>query len=263
MGANESAPVLFSWTGGRFGFSAVRISPRLLPWLAILGLCLLKPNRRIQAWLVWLPLGAVAGLGYGMSHWFDVPDEAFALFVRLLPTALAFGWAAVLLLSGSNFWRTRSAHFGVLLLAVGAFSMLATAVGEEWRQEFMTDIVCAVLLEFVVLALAAALNLAGRSTRPPLRVGRFLGWFALWSVLIWIVLALPPAILALLRNREELFGIAGTCGLGWLIVLGVSVPFLVLAAASRVHRERLGTVVMPPEASDHPEIAHLAESQLV
>ena len=34
--------------------------PQLLPWLAILALLALKPNRGWSAWWIWLPLAGLA-----------------------------------------------------------------------------------------------------------------------------------------------------------------------------------------------------------
>ena len=84
----------------RSSFSAA-ISPRSLPWLAILGLFLFKPNRCRQAWWVWLPLLAVAGLGLGVVKCTWPPDEESRETVQSMLMALGFGWAGMLLLAPS------------------------------------------------------------------------------------------------------------------------------------------------------------------
>ena len=52
LGSKEGLPVTYNWV-------LPSVAPLLLPWLVILGLLALKPNRRAAAWLIWLPLGCV------------------------------------------------------------------------------------------------------------------------------------------------------------------------------------------------------------
>ena len=73
LGANEGPPVICAWSGMPFG-SRVTSFPRVVPWLVILGLCLLKPNRRGQVWWVWLPLLVTAGMALGAMH-LTWPDD--------------------------------------------------------------------------------------------------------------------------------------------------------------------------------------------
>ena len=109
LGAKDGSPVDYNW-------ALPGIAPLLLPWLAILGLLALKPNRCAAAWLIWLPLGCVI---------------AFTLPPPILPSgtdffldviaALAVGLAAVWLLS--NYLRRphRLLTFLCVLLALAGF----------------------------------------------------------------------------------------------------------------------------------------------
>jgi hypothetical protein len=53
MGTKQGPPVFCEW-------AAPSAIPQLLPWLAILALLMLKPNRRASAWWIWAPLGFLA-----------------------------------------------------------------------------------------------------------------------------------------------------------------------------------------------------------
>ena len=110
------------------------LMPQLLPWLAILALLALKPNRGWSAWWIWLPL---AGLAAGWSlpatgiarlvQW--IGPEALGMLLDV-PLALAFGLAALWLLAP---YLGRGHRFGAFLgmLAVLVvfivFSFAATA----------------------------------------------------------------------------------------------------------------------------------------
>ena len=54
MGATEGLPTNCNWT-------TAGLVPQFLPWLAMLGLLALKPNRGWSAWWIWLPLACLAG----------------------------------------------------------------------------------------------------------------------------------------------------------------------------------------------------------
>ncbi len=247
MGANESPAVSYAWSGWHIG-----LSPRILPWLAILGLCLLRPNRCLQAWLVWLPLLGVTGIGAGIHHWLKIDDPGFRLFVQLLPTALAFGWTASLLLVPLALRPTKPARFPFLLLGLTVFSLLELALGYDWKEETFVDVVCALALQFMVFGLAAALSLAGRSASRRFTIPRLLGWLVLWSLVVWLALAVPPVSLSLLGNREALYGISAAIGCCCLISLLMTLPFLALAAAVPRYRQRLEQLAVPPQPAPEP-----------
>ncbi len=223
----------------------IRFSPRLLPWLAIFGLCLLRPNRRFQAWLVWLPLLAVAALGVGFARWSGIDDEGFRVLAQRLPTALAFGWAAALLLAGSG--SARRGPFMFLLLALGIFSVLSLATGHEWSGEMFMQFISPAALEFIVLSVVGALSFAARSMSRRFTMPRLFGWFALGSLVVWLAAGIPLVMLSVLANVQALTGVAGLVGFCWCISFGVTLPFLVLAAAAPEYRQRLQQLVHPSE----------------
>ena len=82
-------------------------SPRVVPWLAILGLSLLKPNRCRQAWWGWLPLLSLAGPGLGAVNCPWPPDDESGETVQSILVALGFGWAGMLLLAPWAPWPSK------------------------------------------------------------------------------------------------------------------------------------------------------------
>ncbi len=230
----------------------MRFSPRLLPWLVILGLGLLRPNRRLQAWLVWLPVAVVAGLGFGIARWIDPNNEGGRLLAECLPTALAFGWAAALLLVPSVSAKSPRGPFTFLLLALGIFSLFSLAAGHDWKTETFMQFFVAVALEFIVFAVAAALSLAARSLSKRFTMSRLFCWFALWSLVVWLALGIPLVTLTLLSSGEGTAPVAGVVGCCWCISFVVSLAFLVLAAAVPCYRQRLRDLLQPTQPAPAP-----------
>ena len=126
LGATQGPTVTCNWT-------TAGLVPGLLPWLAILALLALKPNRGWSAWWIWVPLAGVAG----GCHWLqqavhtsptDRSGEALGMLLEV-PIALAFGLAALWLLApylGRNHrFRTFLGISAVLLFSI-AFSFAAT-----------------------------------------------------------------------------------------------------------------------------------------
>lgn len=249
LGANEGPPVFLMWSGLRSHFSAA-FFPRVVPWLVILGLLLLKPNRGWQSWWVWLPLLAVAGLGLGVVECVWPPDEESRKIVQSMLLALGFGWAGMLLLAPFASWPRKLGRFGCLLLGLGLFALLGLAFGRDWGQGIfseITDVVCAVLLQFLVFAMAAALSLAGWSVRQRFTAPGFLGWLLLWLILVWLALTIPCVALSALGRGEALAGVLAIAGLASLVSFVVTLLFLALGAANPLYRQRLRQIVMPPE----------------
>ena len=249
MGANEGPPVFLMWSGLSSRFSAA-FSPRVVPWLVILGLFLLKPNRCRQSWWVWLPLLAVAGLGLGVANCPWPPDEESREMVQSILMALGFGWGGMLLLAPLAPWPRKLGRFGCLLLGLGVFALLGLALGRDWGQGMLGDlmgVVCAVMLQFLVFALAAALSLAGWSARRRFTTPGFLGWVLFWLIVVWLALIIPCVALSALGRGEALAGVLAIAGLDSLVSFVVTLLFLTLGAANPLYRQRLRQLVVPPE----------------
>ena len=232
-------------------FSAV-FSRRAVPWLVILALCLLRSNRHWQAWLVWLPLLAVAGLALGLEEGLSIADSSAIETARLLVMALGFGWAATLLLAPWAPWPPKLGRWGSLLLVLGVFTLPGLALGHDWGQGMFDEImalVCAVVLQFVVFALATAVSLAGWSVRRRFSIPKLVGWLFLWLIVVWVALAIPCVALTSFTNSEAMVAVlilVSGCSLGSFVV---TLPFLVLGTVSSAVRHRFQQVMLPPEPS--------------
>ena len=153
------------------------IAPLLLPWLAILGLLALKPNRHAAAWLIWLPLGCVAALT--VLPPLILPSGAN--FLLDVIAALAIGLAAVWLLSSYLRRSHRVLTFFVLLLTLAGFSVLAAAARQGWDLFNDASLEVGIVLAFAVPANALAVSLCGLLCR-----GRYrpIGLYV-WLLLCW------------------------------------------------------------------------------
>ena len=249
MGAKEGPPLLYSLSAFPLSFSAA-FAPRVVPWLVILGLLLRKPNRCRQAWWVWLPLLALAGLGLGFVRCAWPNDQESREIFQSLLMALGFGWAGMLLLAPSAPWPRKLGRFAGLLLGLSVFALLGLAFGRDWGRGMfseLTDLACAVLLQFLVFGLAAALSFAGWFTRRRFTTPAFLGWSVLWLILVWLALAVPYAALNVLGGSEALVAVLALAGSASLVSFVVTLPFLVLAATNPLYRQRLQQLVVPPD----------------
>jgi hypothetical protein len=235
----------------------------LLPWLAILALLALKPNRGWSAWWIWVPLAAVAGA----CHWLQQaaqgsPADRSGETIRMLlqvPVALGFGLTALWLLapyfSRSHRFRTFLGILAILVVSI-AFSFAATVgwgLGMEPVASLLDRRHCAATANVGLMALpflfpltlpapglAAAMVLCGLACRGRHRpVGLYL-WFFLSLLVVWVL----PALV------QVLCGMAAPGSLEYVLVLGIGplmvavtfatlLPFLILSSASPFFRERL------------------------
>lgn len=288
LGAAQGPPVTCNWT-------TAGLVPGLLPWLAILALLALKPNRGWSAWWIWVPLAGVAG----GCHWLqqavqtsptDRSGEALGMLLEV-PIALAFGLAALWLLVpylGRNHRFRMFLGISAVLLFSIAFSFAATVgwgLGMEPIASLLDRRHCAATANVGVMALpflipltlpapglAAAMVLCGLACRGRHRpVGLYL-WLFLSLLIVWVV----PALLQFLCR------IASPGSLEYALVLGMGplmvvvtfttlLPFLILSSASPFFRERLqvllclrpkappaiGVAASPP-AGAVPQSAHLS-----
>src|ERR1035437_2163975 len=229
---------------------APNLMPDLLPWLAILALLALKPNRCWSAWWIWLPLTCLSAglhcLQLGLhNQWPKLPNEMLA-DICCMPGALGFGLAATWLLAP---YLARSRRFRTwlcLLPTLAVFSAFSFAAPANWDGEAgETALKLLALLVLVTLIVAAAMVLCGWTCRGrygPIRL--CLGLFVSLLVVCFAVLS-PLAVGEMLKSRgggelSEFF----VCGLiaaaGSFIVL---LPFMVLSSANSLFRESLKAVV--------------------
>jgi hypothetical protein len=218
----------------------------LLPWLAILALLALKPNRCWSAWWIWVPLLCLsAGSGclqLGLqSRRSGVPSEIFSA-IFYVPVARAFGlaatWLLAIYLARGHRFRT-FLHLLLTLAVFNAFTFAVTAGWEEGTELPMLKLLA--LLALLTLVVAAAMVLCGATCqgryRPTLL---FLGMFVSLLVVCLVVLA-PFGVVEMVTSPgggqlSEFF----LCALGIAVVcFTVLLPFIILSLANALFRERL------------------------
>jgi hypothetical protein len=248
LGAKEGSPVAYEWL-------MPSVAPVLLPWLMILALLVMKPNRNAAAWWVWLPLGCV--MAFIHSPPINLPSSA-NFFLDVF-AALAFGLAAVWLL----LFKLRQAHrfvtFLSVLLALAVFSALAFVVRMDWSGLSVELLPICIMLAIAGLATAAALSLAGWICRKRYsQIGVYL-WTLVSILVIWLLIASPFILIALassgggLELNDMLLPVLSVALGNFATVL----PFLILSSASPFYRERLKALLhvkpeAPPVLADAP-----------
>jgi hypothetical protein len=252
LGAKDGSPVEYNWV-------LPGIAPLLLPWLVILALLTLKPNRCVAAWLIWLPLGCVIALTLAPPS-FLPPGTNFFLDAI---AALAIGFAAVWLLSTYLRRQNRLLTFLCVLLALAGFSVLTAVSRQGLSLLTVESLQIGIVLAVAVLASAAALILGGLICRDRYRPAGLYLWLLVLLAGVWLVIAAPCFVAALVGSGG---------GIAWseffIPVLAVAtvnyatlLPFLILSSASPFFRERLKALLhVKPEAP--PMMAPLPDAGL-
>jgi len=238
LGARAGAAVPYHW-------EMPNLAPYLLPWLVILGLLTLKPNRNPATWLVWLPVM----VAYLISQLpLGLPSQGGYLLDAA--GALAFGLAAAWLLSP----YLRRAHrvttavctfltlvaFGLFFIATKQFSNLSSL---EWIFQLM-------VLGMGGLASTVGLGLGGWLCRRQFQAIRLYLGVLVCLLVVWFGITLPFFLTAVASSGSELpwseflVPILGVAGVNFALLL----PFLILSSASSFYRERLKWLlhVSPP-----------------
>ena len=261
LGSKQGAPAVYDW-------AAASAMPQLLPWLAILGLLLLKPNRCASAWWIWVPLGCVAGVASApQSVMALLPSSQFEMFLELIG-ALGFGLAAAWLLSSYLAWKHRLLAFLGFLLALGAFSMLAFVGRQGWEGVGIEMMQVGIALGVSVLVISVAVSVAALACRRRFGWLRLSLWLMAALVVVWLLVLGPIFLVDQMSSRGNapvlaMFAVAG-------VVTGITfctlLPFLALSFANRFYRERLkallhlgGTkappVITPPMTAEAVSVA--------
>ena len=233
LGSKQGAPVVYDWV-------MPSVMPQVLPWLAILGLLMLKSNRCGSAWWIWVPLGLVGGMASAPTVLGLLLPSEFEDFMELF-SALAFGVAAVWLLSGYLGWKHRMLAFLGILVAQGGFSVLAYVIRHGWEEVRSETLVLGIALSASALIMSAALTLAGWVCR-----GRY-GWLrlSLWLVaalvVFWALVIVPFFVVAVISSggNVPLLAVFPALGAAVGITFGALLPFLLLSFANGFYRERI------------------------
>jgi hypothetical protein len=231
LGPKQGPPVVCDW-------AAPSSMPQVLPWLVILALLLLKPNRCAAAWWIWVPLALVAGVTIvPQSVLGFLPPSQWEMFLEWIG-ALGFGVAAVWLLAGYLGWKHRMLAFVGCLLAQVGFSSLAYALG---RALDLDTLPMGIPLALGALVISVALSLAGLVCRGRLGWLRLSLWLVAALVVVWLLVIGPFFLVAVMTSdgNVPILAVFGFVGVAVAITFGVLLPFLVLSFANGFYRERL------------------------
>ncbi len=231
LGLKQGAPVYYDW-------AAASAMPQLLPWLVILALLMLKPNRRASAWWIWVPLACVAGVASApQSVLALLPSSQFEIFLEWI-VALGFGLAAAWLLSSYLGWKHRLLAFLGFLLALGAFSMLTFVARQGWEGVGLETMQVAVFLGVSVLVTSVAVSLAGLVCRGRYSCVHLSLWLMAALVVVWLLVIVPFFVIMLLSNggNVPLLAVFAAVGVAVGITFGTLLPFLVLSFANQFYR---------------------------
>ena len=247
LGAKPGVPVSYDWV-------QPSLMPQVLPWLAILALLMLKPNRCASAWWILVPLACVGGVAILPEPVRQLlPASQFEIFLELIG-ALGFGLAAVWLLSSYLAWKHRMLAFLGTLLVPGVFGTFACLVRQGAEGLGAETLQIGVFLAASVLVIAVALALSGLVCRGRYCWLRLSLWLMAALVVVWLLVIGPFFMIAVISSGGSvpvlaLFGfVGGAAG----ITFGVLLPFLVLSFVNGFYRERLkgllhlGDVAQPP-----------------
>jgi hypothetical protein len=236
LGAKNGTPVAYKWELPGMG-------PQLLPWLAILGLLVLKTNRTASAWLIWLPVGCVLALTLlplSLPAGSDILPDVFG--------ALAFGMAATWLLSGYLRKSHRLITFFCILFTLAGFSLLAFVARESADLLEFQLVPFAIVLGVGVFISAVALSLGGwlcRRSYHPFALGV---WLFVSLFIVWLAVTGPFFIVALISSggaipwSEFFVPVLGMAAANFVLLL----PFLILSSANSLFRERLKFLLHVP-----------------
>jgi len=236
--------------------------PQLLPWLAILGLLTLKPNRRASAWWIWVPLGCVAGVASApQSILALLPSSRFEVFLELI-CALGFGLAGAWLLSSYLGWKHRMLAFAGFLIVMAVCSLLAFVCRQGWEDVGTETLQLGLFLGVSVLVVSVAVSLAGLVCRK--RYGRLrLSWWLLAAlVVVWLLVLGPIFAITMIASpgNVPVSVIFAVVGVATSITFGTLLPFLVLSFTSSFYRERLKGLLHLGSTSAPPVITPTVEA---
>ena len=251
LGAKEGAPVTYTWVLPSF-------MPMLLPWLAILGLLALKPNRCAAAWWIWLPLGCLIAVTLAPMEILPAGTNFFLDAIA----ALTAGLGAVWLLSNHIQRQHGFVTFLWVLCVLAGFSALAFVSERGWdfTQQTMQG---GIILAVGVPGSAAALGLCGVICRRRYRPLSLYAWLLLVLVVLWLAIALPFFLIATISSGG---GVEWSQFLVPVLAVGmfhfvVLAPFLILSSANPFYRERL-KALLGVKPDEPPPIAPLADGAL-
>ncbi len=250
LGSKQGTPVSYDWVAP----SAI---PQLLPWLGILALLLLKPNRCSSAWWIGVPLACVAGVGLvPQSAVGFMPSSTADVFIGLI-SALGFGLAAVWLVSSYLGWKHRMLALLGILLVLGGVGCLVSLLTLDMGLGMLQ---LGIFLVASAAAMSVALTLAGLVCRGRYGLLRVTLWFLAALAVLWLLVIGPFFLVAMISSQGQvpLWALFTGVGASTGLTFGVMLPFLVLSFVNGFYRERLkallhmGDTAAPPPMINPP-----------
>jgi hypothetical protein len=256
LGATDGPPITYNWMAGG-------LLPPLLPWLAILALLALKPNRSLSAWWIWLPLACLAaGWHYvelGLQTSSNGLSQDVLEIILDIPVALAFGLAALWLLAPclARCHRFRTC-LGILAVLAG-FSVFSFGAAAGWNMlmEPIVDIldprhcaatsVAGMALTFLVplalqaLVVAAAIVLCGLACRGRHRRFRLCLWLFVSLLAVWYAVLASLCFLCRLASPGilDFLNLLAIVPLMVAVTFAMLLPFLILSWLNTLFGGRL------------------------
>jgi hypothetical protein len=253
LGAKEGSPVVYNWT-------LPNVLPAILPWLAVLLLLLLKPNRCAQAWWIWIPVACVAGLGAAAQSELGFMPSSLRDMIGGTVSAVGFGLAAVWLVAGYLGWKHRVVAWAGTLVALGSFALLSYGIRQVAEGIGPETAAGAIMLAAGAGVISLAITLAGlvcRGRYDPLRLSL---WLVTALLAVWLLVIGPFFLLAMIfgPSNTPLVALLGTVLSAAGLCFGALLPFLILSFANSFYRARLKDLLHLGRETAPPVIAPAA-----
>jgi hypothetical protein len=250
LGNKEGTALSYNWT-------LPNLLPVFLPWLAILLLLLLKPNRCAQAWWVWIPVGCVVGVEAALLSEGGFLPSGLGDVMGGCMSAVGFGIAGVWLVAGYWGWKHRALAWLGVMFTLGIISVLLYVMRQSLEGAGYEMAYGVVLVAAATVVISAALTLAGLACRGHYGHWRLSGWLLVTLLLVWLVLVGPFFILAMVFSPGGM-PVSALLGI-WCSLAGISfgllLPFLVLSFTNPFYRERLKNLLHLDPSAPPPIVA--------
>jgi len=243
LGAKEGAPVTYDWM-------RASMLPVALPWLATLLLLVFKPNRCPRAWWILAPVACLTcGIGFLPDLWPSMPSELVEVMHDLV-VALAFGVAAVWLLSAYLKSRLRILNVLGFLLVLEGFGLVIFAFTQDWNEPGVQAVQIGIGLAVCAAVIPVAAGLAGLLCRRRYRPLVLCAASLVMLLSLWVLVMLPFFLIQTAGGGQTVpvsvlvgpvLSMTGLC-------FGVLLPFLLLSFSNSLFRQRLIQLLrMAPE----------------
>jgi len=232
LGHRDGAAAHFTWT-------PPSLVPVVLPWMAVLLLLLLPPNRSVAAWCVMVPLAAVGGLDLCLRHAISSLSSEGLDLLRPAFISAAFGVTALWLAGPYLSGRTRVGLFFLALGTLGLAGVWACAAHPDWRSDTWETFAFLGFLACGALTAPLAISLAALVSRKRYSALRLLLWTAVFLAMLWAPLTPLGGLSHPFSGREPLRSTLSLLPPLTSVTLLAVVPFLLLAFTGPNCRGRL------------------------